>query len=331
MLVQTRDLVRHVALVVQAVPAFDELLSQTLLTLTQTVAAFAAVQARPLDEQVPLPDAGQLPAPPALVLVQAVPVLLQVPLKLQLFGAVLQAAPAAVPPQRLVVAQTPVAVQSTLVMLHLRETAGHAVTEQSAPEDEHFLSVGHAVAALATVQAAPVELQVPAVAGQLALVAQAALVTLHLPLVIGVHAPGLLVQLAPEMLHFELQVVVSAQGLPSGSGGSRLQPAGTHDVTQVALSTLQVWFCVVMLQVWFCALQVCVVVLQVCAVPAPQVCATAEHAGCAPLQTCVVRPLQVCVVPPAQAAVVGTGQVPFCVSAQVPVVVALHAGVGTLQ
>ena len=187
-MVHTRDLVTHWASVVQPVPAFDELLSQTRLTLMH---GLAALQATPLIEQVPVPEAEQLPALPGLVLVQAVPVPLHVPLKLQLFGDVLQAAPADVPPQRLVVAQTPVDVQSALVMLHLRDTAGHAVTEQSAPDDEHFLSVGHAVAALATVQAAPVALQVPEVAGQLALVVQAALVTLHLPLVIGVQTPGL--------------------------------------------------------------------------------------------------------------------------------------------
>ena len=100
--------------------------------------------------QVPVPVAGQL----ALV-VQEVPETLQVPATVgqlalvvhdvavwmlhlpptiaQLFGDVVQAAPAAVPPQRLVVAQVPVAVQSVPVMLQVRPVLGQAVDEQSAP------------------------------------------------------------------------------------------------------------------------------------------------------------------------------------------------------
>jgi hypothetical protein len=83
-------------------------------------------------------------------------------------------------------------------------------------------------------------------------------------------------------------------------------------------------------------LQVWLVVLQVCAVPAPQVCATALHAGwvptqvwlCTPLHTWLVRPLQVCPCAPEQPGVGAAGQVPVDTPVQVPAVSPEHVGVG---
>ena len=155
---------------VQPVPAFDELLSQARLTL---IHGLAALQATPLTEQVPVPDAGQLPALPAKVLVQATPVLLQVPLKLQLFGEVLHAVvPLATPPQRFVEAQMPVAVQSVVVTVvptaHFRPVVAHALTEQSAPVDvpQRWSGDVQTAAALDVVQERFVTLHLPAISGQ---------------------------------------------------------------------------------------------------------------------------------------------------------------------
>lgn len=338
-------MVVHCELAVQAVPWLAELALQT----PDTVGQFCAVQGRPETLQVPVPVAGQLALD-----VHDVPETLQVPAMVgqlalvvhdvavwmlhlpptsaQLFGDVVHAAPAAVPPQRLVVEQVPEAVQSALVMLHLRLTFGHAVDEQSAPVLLHFFSDGHCAA---DVHEAPELLQAPAMVGQ-AVAALAAVhdapLTLHLPT--SVHTDALLVQSMPLTLHFLLHCWTSLQLTDSGSA-SRLQPAGCQTLVQDALSTLQV--CAETLQVWVLTLlQVWLVVLQVCAVPALQVWATGLHAGwvptqvwvCTPLHTWLVRPLQVCDCAPVQPGVGAEGQVPVDTPVHVPAVSPEQVGVG---
>lgn len=334
---------------VHAVPGLPELVLQTPATVGQTVAALAAVQATPVVLQVPVPVAGQF----ALV-VQEVPEMLHVPgttgqlalvvhdvavwtLHLpptiaQLFGDVVQAAPVATPPQRLVVEQVPVAVQLVPVMLQVRPVLGQAVDEQSAPVLLHFLTVEHCAA---DVQDVPVLLQVPAIVGQLvaalAAVQEVPVLTLHLPMAAQ---SELAEQARLEMLHFLLHCWTSLQLTDSGSA-SRLQPAGCQTLTQLALSTLQV--CVDTLQVCVLTLlQVWLVELQVCAVPVLQVCAVALHAGCVPTQvcvrtllhTCAVSPLQVCDVEPVHPGVGAAGQVPVLIPTQEPAVSPEQVGVG---
>jgi hypothetical protein len=202
---------------VHAVPALAEFALQTPLRVGQL--AFD-VQAAPETLQVPVPVTGQLAldvqaVPDTLHVpasvgqlaldVHAAPLMLQVPPTIaQLFGEVVQAAPAALPPQRLVVVQLPVALQSVPVMLQVRPVFGHAVDEQSAPDTLHFFTAEHWPA---DVQAVPVLLQVPETVGQLvaalAAVHDAPLI-LHLPM--SVQTLVLLVQSRPEMLHFLLHV-----------------------------------------------------------------------------------------------------------------------------
>jgi hypothetical protein len=247
-------LVVHCELAVQAVPWLAELALQT----PDTVGQFCAVQGRPETLQVPVPVAGQLALD-----VHDVPETLQVPAMVgqlalvvhdvavcmlhlpptsaQLLGDVVQAAPAEVPPQRLVVAQVPLDVQSALVMLHLRLTFGQAVDEQSAPVLLHFFCDGHWAA---EVQDAPELLQVPAMVGQLVAALAAvheAPLTLHLPM--SVQTDALPVQSTPETLHLLLHCLTRPQGIPSGPP----QPGGPTTHVQVALSSAQV--CVEMLQV----------------------------------------------------------------------------------
>jgi hypothetical protein len=90
------------------------------------------------------------------------------------------------------------------------------------------------------VQALPLELQVPAIVGQLvaalAAVHETPVFTLQVPM--SVQTEALFVQSTLEMLHFLLHCWTSLQLTDSGSA-SRLQPAGCQTFVQVELSTLQ--------------------------------------------------------------------------------------------
>jgi len=252
------------------------------------------------------------------------------PTSAQLFGEVVQAAPAEVPPQRLVVGQVPV--QLAPVMLQVRLMLGHAVDEQSAPVLLHFLTVEHCVAEVHEVR---VLLQVPAMVGQLVAALAAvhdAPLTLHLPT--SVHTDALFVQSTPLIEHFLLHCCTSWQLTDSGLA-SRLQPAGCQTLVQLALSTLH--DCAETLQVCVLTLlQVWLVELQVCAVPVLQVCATGLHAGwvptqvcvCTPLHTWLVSPLQVCAEAPEQPGTGADGQVPVDTPVQEPAVSPEQVGVG---
>ena len=335
----------HCELAVQAVPWLAEL----ALQVPETVGQLLAVQGNPERLQVPVPVAGQLAllvheAPETLqvpgtvgqlaLVVHDVPVwMLHLPPTMaQLLGDVVHAAPPDVPPQRLVVAQVPLDVQSAPVMLQVRPVLEQAVDEQSAPVTLHFFCVEHCAAEVHDV---PVLLQVPARVGQLvaALAAvQDAPLTLHAPM--SVQTEALFVQSTLEMLHFLPHCWTSLQLTDSGSA-SRLQPAGCQTFVQVELSTLQ--DCAATLQVWVLTLlQVWLVVLQVCAVPALQVCATGLHAGWeptqvwlwTPLQTWLVSPLQVCAEAPEHPGVGAAGQVPVVTPVQEPAISPLQVGLG---